>query len=164
APASTTVVGSEVFRNLSSDPNNSRYVTTVLAESALVRVKGTAPTQRPTATIANGDDPADPTKYVAANSNGSDGIDITDNQIAADAWKAPRKGIYALDSVDLFNLLCIPPLTFDTDVDPTATLAKAAVYCKNHRAMLIVDPPSDWIDTDTAETGINTLRTDIGTD
>ncbi len=165
APGSNIVVSTETFLNLSSDPNNARYVTTVLQEgSALVIVKGSAPAARPTATITNADDPTDATKYVAANSNGTDGADITDGQIAADALKAGRKGIYALDTVDLFNLLCIPPLTFDADVDPTATLAKAAVYCKSHRAMLIVDPPASWVDTNSAETGINTLRTAIGTD
>jgi len=165
APASTTVVKTETFLNLSSDPNNSRFVTTVLQDqSTLVYVKGTAPATRPTATITNADDPADPTKYIAANGAGTDGSDITDNQIAADALKAPRKGIYALDTVDLFNLLCIPPLTFDTDVSASATLAKAATYCKSRRAVLIADPPSAWIDTDSAETGINTLRTAIGVD
>ena len=165
APSSTTVLRTETFLNLSSDPNNARYVTTVLKQdSALVNVKGTAPTQRPTATITNSDDPTDATKYVAANSAGTDGSDVTDNQIAADSLKADRKGIYALDNADLFNLLCIPPLTFDTDVDENNTLAKAAAYCKYRRAMLIIDPPSDWGDTDDAESGINTIRTAIGTD
>jgi uncharacterized protein len=165
APSSTTVVQTETFLNLSSDPNNPRYVTTVLKEqSALVNVKGTAPTTRPTATITNADDPNNASKYVAANTAGTEGSNVTDNQIAADSLKAPRKGIYALDTVDLFNLLCIPPLTFDDDVDPSATLGKAATYCKIRRAVLIVDPPSDWLDTDDAEAGINALRTAVGTD
>jgi phage tail sheath protein FI len=165
APGSSTVVRSETFLNLSSDPTNARYVTTVLGEeSTLVKVKGSAPAQRPTATITNSDDPTDETKYVAANTAGTDGSDVTDNQIAADSLKASRRGIYALDAVDLFNLLCIPPLAFDTDVDESSTLAKAATYCKYRRAMLIVDPPSDWNDTDDAEAGIDTIRTAIGND
>jgi uncharacterized protein len=165
APASTTVLRTETFGNLSSDPNNPRFVTTVLAsQSELVQVKGNAPAQRPTATITNADDPADAAKYVAANAAGTDGSDVTDSQIAADTLKTDRKGIYALDTADLFNLLCIPPLTFDTDVDDANTLAKAAVYCKTRRALLVVDPPADWNDTDDAEAGINALRTAIGND
>ncbi|MBI3900058.1 MAG: phage tail sheath family protein [Gammaproteobacteria bacterium] len=164
APASKNVVRSEVFLNLSSDPNNARFVTTVLAEgSALVNVKGSAPSARPTATITNADDPTDSTKYVAANTAGTDGADVTDNQIAADSLKVGRKGMYALEAADLFNLLCIPPLTFDTDVSSSNTLAKAAAYCAYRRAMLVVDSPASWVDTTSAETGINTLRTDIGT-
>lgn len=165
APGSTTVLRTETFVNLSSDPNNSRFISTVLAaQSALVKVKGNAPAQRPNATITNADDPNDASKYVAANANGTDGADVTDNQIAADALKADHKGIYALDTADLFNLLCIPPLTFDTDVDDASTLAKAAAYCKTRRAMLVVDPPADWNDADDAEAGISALRTSIGID
>jgi phage tail sheath protein FI len=52
-------------------------------------------------------------------------------------------GIYALDQADLFNLLCIPPDTRDGDTDPSVYQA-AAVYCRERRAMLIVDPPSSW--------------------
>lgn len=165
APGSSQVLRTETFLNLSSDPQNARYVVNVLAvESALVNVKGGAPTQRPTATITNADDPADASKYVNANTAGTDGANITDSQIAADALKADRKGIYALDSADLFNLLCIPPLTFETDVDASNTLAKAAAYCKYRRALLVIDAPAGWVDTTAAETGINTLRTAIGTD
>jgi phage tail sheath protein FI len=165
APGSTTVVTTETFINLSSAPTDPRYVTTVLAEeSRLATVQGTAPTDRPTATIINADDPADSTKYVAADGAGDDGGDITDTEIADDTLKASRSGIFALDAVDLFNMLCIPPLTRTTDVDATATLAKAAKYCKDRRAVLIVDSPSRWVDTTAAESGINTMRGAIGTD
>ncbi len=160
---SSTVVTTETFINLSSDPNNARYVANVLKdESRLVKVQGTVPATRPNDTITNSDDPGDATKYVVANGGGSDGNAITDNQVAADGLKANREGIYALDAVDLFNLLCIPPLTATADVDATATVAKAAKYCKDRRAVLIADPPASWRDTDDAETGINTLRTAVG--
>jgi phage tail sheath protein FI len=165
APASTTVLRTETFLNLSSNPSNARWVTTVLAqESALVRVDGSAPTQRPTATITNADDPTDASKYVAANSNGTDGADITDSQIAADSLKTTRHGIYALDEADLFNILCIPPLSFEADVSVSATFAKAAAYCKARRALLLVDPPASWVGTTSAEAGIATVRTAIGND
>ena len=44
-----------------------------------------------------------------------------------------RKGIYALDAVDTFNLLCLPGVT-----EP-ATLSDASAYSKSRRAFLIAD-------------------------
>ncbi|MCI5144217.1 MAG: phage tail sheath family protein [Candidatus Electrothrix sp. AR3] len=61
-----------------------------------------------------------------------------------------KKGLYALDEVDLFNLLCIPPYTGGPDEagKPTdiqvSLVAAAAAYCEKRRAMLLVDPPSKW--------------------
>jgi phage tail sheath protein FI len=46
-----------------------------------------------------------------------------------------REGIFALEAVDLFNLLCLPGET-----DP-GILADAAAYCLERRAFLIVDSP-----------------------
>src|SRR5205823_5891654 len=54
-----------------------------------------------------------------------------------------------LEKVDLFNLLCIPPYNNDdVDLDVVAT---AATYCEQHRAMLILDPPSRWDNKQKAE-------------
>jgi phage tail sheath protein FI len=56
-------------------------------------------------------------------------------------------GIYALDHVDLFNLLCIPPDPADATYDQLQPLYQAAaVYCQKRRAMLILDPPAAWSD------------------
>ncbi|MCU0541817.1 MAG: phage tail sheath subtilisin-like domain-containing protein [Oscillatoriaceae cyanobacterium Prado104] len=49
------------------------------------------------------------------------------------ASRSQRKGIYALESVDLFNLLCLPGET-----DPSI-LMDAAAYCQERRAFLIAD-------------------------
>jgi len=51
------------------------------------------------------------------------------------ASRTNRTGIFALESVDLFNILCIPA------VSDGATLAEAAAYCQERRAFLIADPP-----------------------
>jgi phage tail sheath protein FI len=59
-------------------------------------------------------------------------------------------GIYALDKVDAFNLLCIPeatranpgnPNALDVTVDPNAIYAAAIAYCDAKRAMLLLDCP-----------------------
>ena len=54
-----------------------------------------------------------------------------------------RTGIHALDSVDLFNLLCIPD---QAEMDYPGVYPNAALYCLKRRAMLIVDPPKTWSD------------------
>jgi len=46
-----------------------------------------------------------------------------------------------LDTVDLFNLLCIPPPSFDLDTS-TPVYGAAAAYCRLRRAMLLIDPPA----------------------
>ncbi len=47
-----------------------------------------------------------------------------------------RTGIFALEAVDLFNLLCLPGIT------DTATLMDTAAYCEERRAFFIVDAPA----------------------
>lgn len=52
------------------------------------------------------------------------------------------EGLYALDSVEIFNLLCLPGVA-----DPTV-LAAAAAFCRERRAFLIVDAPSTVVTPD----------------
>jgi len=59
-------------------------------------------------------------------------------------------GIYALQKVDLFNLLSIPdatralpssPTALDPTVDPSLIYSTAIALCDQRRALLLVDPP-----------------------
>lgn len=59
-------------------------------------------------------------------------------------------GLYALDKVDLFNLLVIPdatraaagnPFNLDPAVDPNAVYSAAISYCQTRRAFLLLDCP-----------------------
>ncbi len=54
-----------------------------------------------------------------------------------------KRGLYALEKTDLFNLLCIPPDTPDGNVPPSV-IKCAADYCCRRRAMLLVDPDREW--------------------
>ncbi len=159
APSSDKVAAAETLRNLSIDPDSARFYKKVIEqESSLVNVPENASdiAARPDAT--NG--------YIAVNQQnnaGSDGTDITDTEISDAGLKANRKGLYALDQADLFNLLCIPPLTRSQDIGDT-TLAAAAKYCKDKRAFLIVDPPSAWKKISDAVSGVDTLSSQIGSD
>jgi phage tail sheath protein FI len=128
----TQIVASETFLNLTTGIGDKRYVGTILdQESLLVSQVGTPPSTRPLAVA--------PT----ALAGGDDGDPITDAEISAPGLQAPKQGLYALDKADLFNLLVIPPLQFDTDVG-TATLDAACAYAGSRRAVLLVDSPDAW--------------------
>jgi hypothetical protein len=63
-----------------------------------------------------------------------DGLDVI---FPSDPQKVDEgQGMFALDKVDLFNLLCLP------GVRNAAVIAKAIAYCVQRRAFMIVDPPS----------------------
>jgi phage tail sheath protein FI len=53
--------------------------------------------------------------------------------------QANREGIYALDPVDSFNLLCLPGIT------DRGVLSAATTYCESRRAFLIVDAPANIV-------------------
>ncbi len=68
-------------------------------------------------------------------------------------------GIYALDKVDLFNILCIPDATramagnpnqLDPGVDPNSIFGAALDLCQKKRAFLVIDPPPNIRNVDTA--------------
>ena len=52
-----------------------------------------------------------------------------------------KTGLYALDAVDLFNLLCLPDVMNLSDTDAFAVLSAAETYCTARRAFLIIDAP-----------------------
>jgi phage tail sheath protein FI len=147
-PQTKTVINTEQFLNVSVDDNDPRYVPRALKQSStLFRVKRNT-------TNAGWDvpdvPPAETTSPVKA-TGGSDGGPITEAQFTGKGKEGAKQGLFALEKADLFNLLCIPPYTSDGNVD-TSLVAAAASYCElKRRAMLLVDPPSDWTTKDAAE-------------
>ena len=136
----------EIFLNVSRDSNSARFVGKILNEqSSLVRLFSVG-ASRPSAaavpaTAASGNDGAAAATQAAAAAE----VEGSEND---------KTGIYALLKADLFNLLCIPPLTTVVapstvpntvvDVPIAGTLEKAATLCESRRALLIVDAPRDW--------------------
>src|SRR5262249_39834438 len=75
---------------------------------------------------------------------GSDGGTLDQNDFTAGAGLQDNKrGLYALDKADLFNLLCIPPEQRGESTN-SAVYSDALSYCQAHRAVLIVDSPAEW--------------------
>lgn len=146
------VQSSEIFRNLELATDSRRFVGDVLGlESGLARLRidGDTPTAgRPNETVDTDGEP----EAVSVTTDGSDGTSLLDG-LYTDS-RSEKRGIYALEKADLFNLLCLPPITRATDIDP-ATWIEALAYCHARRAMLIVDPPSGWRTNDAATTNLN---------
>lgn len=150
------VKAAEVFRNLEMSPNSKRYAGDVLRlESNLVRLQidDNTPSTRPNASTLDEDGDPVPTKVT---SRGDDGIDLVAGLYQGN--QTEKRGLYALEKADLFNLMCLPPLTRDEDID-RAVWIEALAYCHKRRAMLIVDAPSSWDTTSnvTANAGLDTF-------
>ena len=61
-----------------------------------------------------------------------------------------KKGMYALEQADLFNLLASRPTMQPTrHLDSMHLMSAAAAYCEKRRAMLLVDAPKNWKDKTT---------------
>ena len=158
----------EVFRNVSVVPGHPRRVDKVLEnESRLVRVTGDLPASRPdeSADLAEGDsdvwadhDPPTNTKVADAD-KASDGGWLEVNDFTGPGKQNAKEGLYALRKADLFNLLCIPPYLASGDVDNDSLVAAAAQFCEEHRAMLLVDPPTTWVDKDAVKSQLADLGT-----
>jgi phage tail sheath protein FI len=130
----------EVFENLSMKPTDPRYVVNVLKnESQLVSaaIEGAA-TDPPADTVIP--DPPDPHAGEIPNgaylSGGADGKALNPNEAAFETAVQPTNGtggVYLLDRIDLFNLLCVPGET------KSAVLSNLQKFCRDRRAFLIAD-------------------------
>jgi|SRR5579859_881550 len=99
---------------------------------------GVSPDVLATATLLNAAGAANVQQYGLA--GGKDDTAIDD--VAIRGLEANKTGFYALDDVDLFNILCIPAAAKLNDTAMLAVISEATTYCDNHRAMFIVDIPS----------------------
>ncbi len=101
--------------------------------------------------------PSDSTYTVTEANRASDGQPLAVNDYIGD--RVRKRGLYALEQIDLFNLLCLPSEGETSDY-PAGLLASAASYCEDRRAMLLVDSPSSWSNKDRARSG---MATGVGT-
>lgn len=152
----------ETFRNVSIDPTAPTYLGTVLAqESLLLRVPdpypGTFPTVRPAVVGTAGD----LSTFATPSGAGSDGSELTDTQYEGSF--DDKTGVYALRKADLFNLLCIPPFSRNTDVSESVW-TRALQFCRTERAFLLVDAPSSWKSIAAAVGGIGTFSAAVARD
>jgi uncharacterized protein len=152
AQGSEHIEDQEIFRRLSIHDGTARFVTNALQESMLVRVRGAIPGVRPDRTIKAGS--RHPVGYVDSNPDGDDGAALTDYDLIGSAERGT--GIFALRETEDLHFLCIPPPARDRDTGPSLLLV-AAQFCRERRALLIVDPPATWETCDEALQGLRDL-------
>ena len=148
--ASELIEDQEIFRRISILPDSGRFVIDVLLESRLVRATGPASSRRPDRSASGYGGAA--IGYAVSNPDGDDGGPLTDYDVIGSAIEGT--GLFALNGVSRFNLLCIPPLTRDGDLGLSSLLV-AAKFCRERQALLLVDPPSAWL---SARTALDSLR------
>jgi phage tail sheath protein FI len=142
----------ETFLNLTTKESARRADRVLKAESSLVRVaasltlpSNTAPSAH-TGALTDADVWTDNNKSTPAKSTPATARAVDSAPLDAAAYKGSQSGktgLYQLEKVDLFNLLCILPDTRDGDT-PDEVYQEALGYCVKRRAMLIVDPKNEW--------------------
>jgi hypothetical protein len=136
-PDTRLVIDQEMYRRLSHQEEADTFVADALLTSSLARVEKPYPSHRPEAT-APGTSRQGP-NYVDQIQNGADGHELSDYDLVGS--RRDYRGIFALDQVDHFDILYLPPPGKGVDPGPAAVLA-AERYCRTRGAMLVVDPPT----------------------
>lgn len=141
----TKTGNTESFLNVTVKESQRRLDRVLENGSSLVRVTGNLPAARP-------NKHADPNnKDIWADNNPATSSKVTTeasdseplDQAAYEGSEEDKTGLHALEKADLFNLLCIPPDNREGDTLP-AVYQAAMAYCKERRAMLVVDSPAAW--------------------
>ena len=140
----------EVFRNVTVVESARKVDDIINKQSHLVRVPvAGVPTQAPTKSADP--QPGDDIWNEKATNQCSTPVEakaIGDQPLGDDDFigagkEGAKKGLYALTNADLFNLLCIPPHSRNTDVG-NPLIEQAIALCNERRAMFLIDPPKDW--------------------
>ena len=148
-PLSGLVIDQELFSRVSSVEGSHNFVADVLLASSMVRVESPLPTHRPEET--SGANVAFNTNYVEHTQEGADGHELSDYDLVGS--KKHQEGLFALERIDQFDVLYLPPPGKHCDLGPTSILA-AERYCRSRGAMLVVDPSRDWGSPQAALSGV----------
>lgn len=142
---------SERFTDVTLVENHPRSLDRVLeGQSDLVRVEvGSMGGARPDAT----------TEPLVVESLVNDGGALEESDLLGQADAGT--GLYALNKLELVNLVCVPPYLPGGGVD-LAVLATAAKICVDRRAFLIIDAPVSWTTVDAATRGVGSIIEALG--
>jgi phage tail sheath protein FI len=151
-PITNRIIDQEFFQKLSWDRESTAFVADALLRSELVRVESPFPTHRPECTMSSGGffEPA----YVRHAQAGTDGTELSNYDLIGS--RRARSGLFALEKIEHFDLLYLPPPGKGHDLGPAAVLA-AELYCRERGAMLVVDPLSEWATPEEAIKGVRRL-------
>ncbi|MCP3137414.1 phage tail sheath family protein [Pyxidicoccus xibeiensis] len=89
---------------------------------------------------------------------GTDGVPPGASQLIGSEQN--KTGLYALEDVNLVNLLCIPRTADLSESEGLAVISAATAYCTKRRAFFLVDPPTVRTQISHAANGIKEWVTD----
>lgn len=150
-PVSRLVIDQEIYRCASYRADSNDFIGDMLQGSNLARLDAPVPTHRPQVTAGFASLSA---AYIDQVQDGSDGHELSDYDIIGS--RRAGTGLFALQAAGQFDLLYIPPPGKGRDLGP-ATILAADRYCRQRRAMLVIDPRADWESVDDAVGGIRDL-------
>ncbi len=151
-PESGLVVDQELFRLASFREESHNFIVDMLLTSTLARGECPLPTHRPE--VSSGEHASSNASYIGHSQEGTDGHELSDYDLVGS--RKHEAGLFALEQVDQFDLLYLPPPGKHRDLGPTAVLA-AERYCRQRGAMLLVDPLNDWQSVDDTVAGVRRL-------
>ena len=151
-PATGHVEDQEFLRRVSYLEESESFVGDELLTSGMARAEHPYPSHRPEVTLdAVGRAGA---TYIEPAQAGTDGTELSDYDLIGS--REERRGLFALEQIENFDMLYLPPPGKGIDTGPAAILA-AEQYCRERRAMLIVDPRSEWTTAAKAVHGVREL-------
>ncbi|MDH3590148.1 MAG: hypothetical protein OEQ74_12170, partial [Gammaproteobacteria bacterium] len=151
-PATGHIIDQELHRRVSHVAESKSFVAELLLTSSLARVELPYPAHRPEMT--QGPAVAFNQSYVEQAQQGADGHELSDYDLIGS--RRHRTGLFALQQVERFDLLYLPPPGKERDLGPASLLA-AELFCRERGAMLITDPRVDWSTVDKAVSGVRAL-------
>ncbi|MEO1201984.1 MAG: hypothetical protein AAFX10_04700 [Pseudomonadota bacterium] len=151
-PETGLIIDQEIHSAVSYREEDASFIGEALADSSIATVEAPYPTHRPDATTHP--DSRYTLSWVDAAEKGTDGERLSDYDLVGS--KTRSTGIFALDDVPHFDLLYLSSTSKTADCGPTAILA-ADRYCRKRGAILIMDPPSSWVDARTAVASVREL-------
>lgn len=148
-PRTGLVMDQELFRRVNYRESAEQFVADSLSTSTLARVEKPFPSHRPE--LTQGPHAPYDSTYVEQVQAGSDGHELSDYDLVGS--RHSESGLFALQQVARLDLLYLPPPGKGRDLGPASLLA-AELFCRERGAMLIVDPPADWVTPDKAVAGV----------
>jgi phage tail sheath protein FI len=91
--------------------------------------------------------------FAAAPVSGANGVAPT--SLADYGFQLTKTGMYGLENVDLFNIMCMPDVADNPGL--ASVYPQAVAYCQLRRAMLILDLPSSVLTVADAQKWLNNL-------
>jgi len=151
-PATGLVVDQELFKKVSCRKDAENFVGDALLTSTLAHLEHPYPAHRPEPTLKQGR--RFESSYIDPTQPGTDGTGLSDYDLIGS--RKARTGLFALENIESFDVLYLPPPGKGIDAGPTAVLA-AELYCRHRGAMLIVDPRAEWGSVGEAVNGVREL-------